>query len=66
MHQLDGSPETDAGSEIMPADLKPLGETDFNNPDEGPVVTALGSPTDTTGRGAAPRRASPITTSSIR
>ncbi len=39
----DGSPETDAGSEIMPADLKPLGETDFNNPDEGPVVTALGS-----------------------
>ncbi len=38
-----GSPETDSGSEITPADLKPLGQTDFNNPDEGPVVTALGS-----------------------
>jgi PKD repeat protein len=39
----DGSPETDSGSQITPADLKPLGQTDFNNPGEGPVVTALGS-----------------------
>jgi hypothetical protein len=39
----DGTPETDSGSEITPADLKPLGQTDFNNPNEGPAVTALGT-----------------------
>ncbi|MBV8219396.1 MAG: hypothetical protein JO325_13095, partial [Solirubrobacterales bacterium] len=39
----DGNPETDSGSQITPADLKPLGQTDFNNPGEGPVVTALGT-----------------------
>ncbi len=39
----DGTPQTDSGSQITPADLKPLGQTDFNNQDEGPVVTALGS-----------------------
>ena len=39
----DGTPETDSGSQIASADLKPLGQTDFNNPDEGPVVTALGT-----------------------
>ena len=38
-----GTPETDSGSGITPADLKPLGQTDFNNPNEGPAVTALGS-----------------------
>jgi len=38
-----GNPETDSGSQITPSDLKPLGQTDFNNPDEGPVVTALGT-----------------------
>lgn len=39
----DGTPQTDSGSQLKPADLNPLGQTDFNNPDEGPVVTALGS-----------------------
>ncbi len=40
---VDGTPQADPGSQIKPADLSPLGQTDFNNPDEGPVVTALGS-----------------------
>lgn len=39
----DGSPETGSGSQLTAADLAPPGHTDFNNPDEGPVVAALGS-----------------------
>lgn len=39
----DGSPETNSGSQLTAADLAPPGQTDFDNPDEGPVVAALGS-----------------------
>ncbi len=39
----DGSPQVDQGSMLTPADLAPQGSTDFNNPQEAPVVEALGS-----------------------
>jgi hypothetical protein len=39
----DGTPETGSGSQLTAADLAPPGQTDFDNPDEGPVVAALGS-----------------------
>lgn len=39
----DGTPETGSRSQLTAADLAPPGQTDFNNPDEGPVVAALGS-----------------------
>jgi len=39
----DGTPETGSGSQLTAADLAPPGQTDFNNPAEGPVVAALGS-----------------------
>ena len=38
-----GAPETGPGSMLTPADLAPQGSTDFNNPQEAPVVQALGS-----------------------
>jgi PKD domain len=38
-----GAPETGPGSTLTPADLAPQGSTDFNNPQEAPVVQALGS-----------------------
>jgi PKD repeat protein len=38
-----GSPEVGPGSMLRPADLAPPGSTDFNNPQEAPVVQALGS-----------------------
>ena len=38
-----GAPETGPGSVLTPADLAPQGSTDFNNPQEAPVVQALGS-----------------------
>ncbi|HUA70190.1 MAG TPA: PKD domain-containing protein [Solirubrobacteraceae bacterium] len=38
-----GDPEEDSGSTLTPADLAPQGSTDFNNPQEAPVVQALGS-----------------------
>lgn len=38
-----GSPETDPGSQLTTADLAPPGQTDFNDPQEGPVVSDLGT-----------------------
>ena len=38
-----GAPEVGPGSMLTPADLAPQGSTDFNNPQEAPVVEALGS-----------------------
>lgn len=38
-----GNPEARAGSMLTPADLAPQGSTDFNNPQEAPVVQALGA-----------------------
>jgi hypothetical protein len=38
-----GIPETGPDSMLTPADLAPQGSTDFNNPQETPVVQALGS-----------------------
>jgi hypothetical protein len=38
-----GAPEDGSGSMLTPADLAPQGSTDFNNPQEAPVVQALGS-----------------------
>ena len=38
-----GSPEVGPGSMLTPTDLAPQGSTDFNNPQEAPVVEALGS-----------------------
>ncbi len=38
-----GSPELGPGSMLTPADLAPQGSTDFNNPQQAPVVEALGS-----------------------
>ncbi len=38
-----GAPEEGSGSMITPADLAPQGSTDFNNPQQAPVVQALGS-----------------------
>jgi len=38
-----GAPETGPGSMLTPADLAPQGSTDFNNPQQAPVVQALGS-----------------------
>ena len=38
-----GAPETGPGSTLTPADLVPQGSTDFNSPQEAPVVQALGS-----------------------
>jgi PKD repeat protein len=38
-----GAPEEGPGSMITPADLAPQGSTDFNNPQQAPVVQALGS-----------------------
>ena len=62
----EGSPEAGPGSMLTPADLAPQGSTDFNNPQEAPVVQALGSlnqydrPWRGNGRGR------PTTTSSTR
>ena len=39
----EGAPESGPGSMLTPADLAPQGSTDFNNPQEAPVVQALGS-----------------------
>lgn len=38
-----GAPEAGPGSMLTPADLAPQGSTDFNSPQEAPVVQALGS-----------------------
>jgi PKD repeat protein len=38
-----GAPELGPGSMLTAADLAPEGSTDFNNPQEAPVVQALGS-----------------------
>ena len=38
-----GAPEDGSGSMLTPSDLAPQGSTDFNNPQEAPVVQALGS-----------------------
>ncbi|MGH2885440.1 MAG: PKD domain-containing protein, partial [Solirubrobacteraceae bacterium] len=38
-----GAPEDGPGSMLTRADLAPQGSTDFNNPQEAPVVQALGS-----------------------
>jgi hypothetical protein len=38
-----GAPENGSGSMLTPSDLAPQGSTDFNNPQEAPVVQALGS-----------------------
>lgn len=39
----EGSPEVGPGSMLTPADLAPQGSTDFNSPQNAPVVEALGS-----------------------
>lgn len=39
----DGSPQTDSGSQLSGADLAPSGSTDFNNTQEAPVVSNLGT-----------------------
>jgi len=38
-----GAPEAGSDSMLTPADLAPQGSTDFNDPQEAPVVEALGS-----------------------
>ncbi len=40
---INGSPETGPGSELTAADLAPPGQTDFNNSQEGAVVSDLGT-----------------------
>lgn len=39
----DGSPQADSGSQLSSADLAEPGSTDFNNPQEAPVVSNLGT-----------------------
>ena len=59
MLDINGSPETGPGSQLTAADLAPPGQTDFNNPQEGPVVSDLGTAIryDRPWRGPAPGQA---------
>jgi hypothetical protein len=41
----DGTPQSGSGSQLTGTDLAPPGSTDFNNPQEAPVVSDLGTAT---------------------